>query len=122
MRLNLESGPDAAHQARDQIRDRFRGRVDEEGLLDLQLIVSELVTNSLRYGPGEEIEVDIAMADDGSIRGEVEDRGRGRVAVREIADGRGGFGLRIVDAVASSWGVYEGSTHVWFRIDPGDDG
>jgi two-component sensor histidine kinase len=119
MRLKLESGADAAHRARDEIRDRFGGRVGDGVLLDLQLIVSELVTNSLRYGPGGEIEVELALAEDGSIRGEVEDRGSGEVAVRRNTDGSGGFGLRIVDAVATSWGVYAGSTHVWFEVDPG---
>ena len=118
MKLKLESGPDAAHRARDEIRDGFRDRVGDGALLDLQLIVSELVTNSARYGPGEEIEVELALAEDGSIRGWVEDRGSGEVAIRRKADGSGGFGLRIIDAVASSWGVHEGSTHVWFEIDP----
>jgi two-component sensor histidine kinase len=121
-RLGLKSGRDTAIRARDEVRRLLRGRVDNELLLDLQLIVSELVANSLRYGPGGEIQVDLALAHDGSIRGEVADGGSGEVAIREDADHGGGFGLRIVDAVASCWGVYDGSTDVWFEIahrDPG---
>jgi len=116
IRLELEPGPKAGHQARNEIRGRLRDRVDDGLLIDLQLIVSELVTNSLRYGPGETIEVEIAVTEDGAITGEVEDHGRGEVAMREITDEGGGFGLRIVNALASRWGVCEGSTHVWFEL------
>ena len=116
IRLELEPGPEAGHQARDEVRDLLRDRVDDGLLIDLQLIVSELVTNSVRYGPGEIIEIEIAVAESGSITGEVEDHGRGELAMREITDEGGGFGLRIVDALASRWGVYEGSTRVWFEL------
>jgi two-component sensor histidine kinase len=116
IRLELEPGPEAGHQACDEVRDRLRDRVDDSLLGDLQLIVSELVTNSVRYGSGETLEVEIAVTEDGSITGGVEDHGRGEVAMREITDYGGGFGLRIVDALASRWGVCEGTTHVWFEL------
>jgi two-component sensor histidine kinase len=116
IRLELEPGPEAGHQARGEVGDLLRDRVDDGLLIDLQLIVSELVTNSVRYGPGEAIEVEIAVAESGSITCEVEDHGRGEVAMRETTDEGGGFGLRIVDALASSWGVREGSTRVWFEL------
>ena len=116
VKLELEPGPEAGRQARDEVRDRLRNRVDDGLLTDLQLVVSELVTNSVRYGPGETIEVEIAVSEDGSITGEVEDHGTGEVAMREITDEGGGFGLRIVDALASRWGVRDGSTHVWFEL------
>ncbi len=32
----------------------------------------------------------------------------------------GGWGLQIVDAEASRWGVQEGATHVWFELDAPD--
>ena len=116
IRLELEPGPEAGRQARDRVRYLLRDRVKDGLLADLQLIVSELVTNSLRYGPGETIEVEIAVTEDGSITGEVDDHGRGEVAMREITGEGGGFGLRIVDALASRWGVCDGSTHVWFEL------
>lgn len=116
IRLELEPRPEAGYQARDEVGDLLRDQVDDGVLIDLQLIVSELVTNSLRYGPGEIIEVEITVTEDGSVTGEVEDHGRGEVEMREIADEGGGFGLRIVDALASRWGVCEGSTHVWFEL------
>lgn len=114
--LELEPGPEAGHQARDELGYLLRDQVDDGLLTDLQLIVSELVTNSVRYGPGETIEVELAVAEGGSITGEVEDHGRGEVAMREITDEGGGFGLRIVDALASRWGVRKGSAQVWFEL------
>jgi serine/threonine-protein kinase RsbW len=116
IRLELEPGPEAGHQARDEVRYHLRDRVENGLLTDLQLIVSELVTNSVRYGPGKTIEVEIAVAETGSITGEVEDHGRGEVAMREITGEGGGFGLRIIDALASRWGVCEGRTRVWFEL------
>ena len=29
----------------------------------------------------------------------------------------GGWGLHLVQTLSDRWGVYEGSTHVWFEID-----
>jgi anti-sigma regulatory factor (Ser/Thr protein kinase) len=87
-------------------------------LLSVLLIASELVTNSVRHGPGEPIALAITVNDDGLVRGEVEDRGEGEVKIREpTRDGAGGgFGLRIVEALADRWGVYEDRTKVWFQM------
>jgi serine/threonine-protein kinase RsbW len=116
--LELESEPSAAERARDKLESRLGGQLPADFLLDLLLIVSELVTNSFRHGPGEPIQVRITVDEHGSVRGEIEDQGSGEVAIREMADGGGGFGLRIVDALADRWGVYEDSTHVWFELRP----
>jgi hypothetical protein len=40
-----------------------------------------------------------------------------RFRAREFAQ-VGGNGLRIVDAEATRWGVHEGTTHVWFELEP----
>jgi anti-sigma regulatory factor (Ser/Thr protein kinase) len=118
--LDLESGPRAARTAREGLRSRLRERLPAEYLLSLLLIVSELVTNSVRYGPGVPIKLRVTVKDDGSVRGEVEDRGDGEVAIRELAGTGpgGGYGLRIVDALADRWGVYEDTAHVWFELGP----
>jgi hypothetical protein len=29
----------------------------------------------------------------------------------------GGWGLHLVEALTQRWGVFDGSTHVWFEID-----
>lgn len=54
----------------------------------------------------------------GFLRIEVIDEGSGNApAVRhEGPDESGGWGLRIVDRLATQWGVFEGTTHVWADI------
>ena len=49
----------------------------------LLTIVSELVANSVKHGPGGPIHVNVNVSEDGAVLGRVEDGGRGRVAVRE---------------------------------------
>jgi len=84
---------------------------------DLRLIITELVTNSVRYGPGGTIRVEITVDDEKTVRGEVRDGGEdGTVEIREAAEDGGGLGLRILDSMSHRWGVYEGSTHVWFEL------
>jgi anti-sigma regulatory factor (Ser/Thr protein kinase) len=116
--LELEYAPVAAQRAREELRSRLRDELSADCLFDLSVIVSELVTNSFRYGPGEPIQLRIIVNDDGSVRGEIADQGSGEVAIREMGDGgaSGGFGLRIVDALADRWGVYEDTTNVWFEL------
>lgn len=83
---------------------------------DAQLLLSELVTNSVTHGGGDSV---IVLVDDdvpGKLRCEVIDDGRGFVPrARENRD-IGGWGLDLVEQIASSWGVREGSTHVWFEL------
>jgi len=90
-------------------------------LEDLQLVVSELVTNSVKFGPKRPITLALAIGGDGIVKGQVIDQGDGELAkvmmtVEPTVDG--GWGLHLVDQVAQSWGVEEGSTHVWFEIGP----
>ena len=74
----------------------------------LALVVSELVTNSVRHAglaAGDPIDLHM-ISDDGRMRISVRDGGPGfdpqTVAGRE---GAGGFGLTIIAAVARDWGV-----------------
>ena len=48
IRLELEPRPEAGYQARDEVGDLLRDQVDDGVLIDLQLIVSELVTSAFR--------------------------------------------------------------------------
>jgi two-component sensor histidine kinase len=116
--LELEPAPSAPQRARGWLRRELGGVMSDEVLLDLQVIVSELVTNAVRHGAGEPIEVRVAVDSNESIRGEVEDHGTGEVEIRDRADGDGGFGLRLVESLAGRWGVYQDSTHVWFELRP----
>jgi anti-sigma regulatory factor (Ser/Thr protein kinase) len=92
-----------------------------EVLEDLQLVVSELVTNSVRFGPKRSITLSLQIGPDGVVRGEVIDEGDGQRAKVEMTSEPsldGGWGLHLVDRVAMRWGVHEGSTHVWFEVGP----
>ena len=121
--LDLEPEPDASAKAREEIRAAFADRLPTPLLHDLTVVVTELVSNSVAHGPGEPIQVRLKLAADGTVRGEVEDQGSVRVAVREMADGLSeGLGLRIVDWLTDRWAVYEGSTHVWFELGASEPG
>lgn len=116
--LELSSRPDAARHLRRGLEKQLGPRLSPRGLRDLASVLSELVNNSVIHGPGTPIRVRLEARPDGGVRGEVEDDGNGKVAIREIVDGfgQGGLGLRIVDALVDRWGVYEGSTHIWFEM------
>lgn len=83
------------------------------------LLVSELVTNSVRHsGEGEQARIVLAarLTPD-FARIEVRDGGPGFDP--DVRHGANGFGLRMLDALASRWGVDrdESGTRVWFEVD-----
>ena len=95
-----------------------------EMLEDLQLVVSELVTNSVKFGPKRPITLALTVGTEGLVQGEVIDQGDGERAKIEMTAEptvAGGWGLHLVDQVATRWGVREGSTHVWFDLGPRQD-
>jgi len=85
---------------------------------DAKLLVSELVTNAVKYGPEDEIRLIIAHGE-GRTRFTVHDLGLGPLPEMRAEDdpAPGGHGLRLVDALADRWGVERGSTRVWFELD-----
>jgi anti-sigma regulatory factor (Ser/Thr protein kinase) len=87
---------------------------------DAELLTSELVSNAVRHAeldPSQEIIVRIVA--DGDVRVEVVDQGPPfEPDLRRPGSGASGWGLVLVDAVATSWGVErEGSGNkVWFEV------
>jgi anti-sigma regulatory factor (Ser/Thr protein kinase) len=117
--LTVACGLAAAAAARAAIRDGLTGRVDDGVLADAQLIVSELVTNSVRHAglaAGALLGVGARIAD-GTLRLEIRDAGTvGDVAPRPAGED-GGFGLQLVDALAAHWGVLRDErTCVWAEL------
>lgn len=113
----LVADEDSPGVAREHVRDALGERIDADRLGQVELVVSELVTNSVRYGPGEPITLRLAATSRGDVTGAVEDSGTGVVAIREPEpDDVGGVGLLLVDALTSDWGVHAGTTHVWFHF------
>jgi anti-sigma regulatory factor (Ser/Thr protein kinase) len=96
---------------------RLDGAVSVSSAQDLQLLVSELVTNSVLHGPDGDVSVTIT-ADDGVVRVEVADGGEGAMQVKlATADDEHGRGLMLVDALAERWGS-EATPHtlVWAEV------
>ena len=115
--LSLERTADAPREARDRVRDLHHLQPDRVD--DAVLLVSELVTNAVKYGPEDEAIRLIVETDDQVTRFTVHDHGLGPLPeMRAKADpAPGGHGLRLVDALADRWGVERGSTRVWFELD-----
>jgi anti-sigma regulatory factor (Ser/Thr protein kinase) len=117
LNLELTAALDAAWRARQAIASQVGESLPGPRLSQLLATVSELVTNSVKHGPGEPIHVSVRVSNDGTIFGRVEDGGRGRVAIREGVDPiEGGMGLKLVEAFTDRWGVEDGTTNVWFEI------
>jgi|SRR4051794_40593921 anti-sigma regulatory factor (Ser/Thr protein kinase) len=115
--VDLPRSPEAAFLARRAV-DQLDGRVDPSVLPDVRLLVSELVTNSVKYGGDGPVRLEIE-ADDDRIRAEIIDQGVGftPIARNDDLEKVGGWGLHLVERLTTEWGTHEGSTHVWFEID-----
>lgn len=80
------------------------------------LLTTELVNNAVLHGQGEEIRLDVRRTRD-RLRVEVTDDGDGfDPRRRTVRDDPGGWGLEMVAALATDWGMHQGSTHVWFEL------
>ena len=120
MEVVVAFGLDAPAAARAAVAAWLSPHVADQVLDDAQLLVSELVTNSVRHAqlPSDaRVRVSVEICD-GVMRLEVEDPGD--VALGAVAPDRehgGGFGLFLVDALARRWGSqHEGTTCVWAEL------
>ena len=118
--VRLEPGATAAGEARAALA-ALDGRIDGPVLDDVRLLVSELVTNSVRHsGTERDLVVLAVMAIGGTVRVEVSDTGNGFKPSARSDDLHepGGWGLHLVEELADRWGVETGRrTRVWFEID-----
>jgi anti-sigma regulatory factor (Ser/Thr protein kinase) len=99
--------------------EALSGRVSDDVLADARLLVSELITNSVKYGDKESVTLKIEVESEHKLRVEVIDEDSGFVPVarsRPITQA-GGWGLHLVQSLSSRWGVQDGLTHVWFEMD-----
>jgi anti-sigma regulatory factor (Ser/Thr protein kinase) len=114
--LTLSPVPSAGALARAALRERFAGGLRRSTFADLELVVSELVTNAVEHGNGT-VRVEVTQTDR-EVRGFVSDRGSGfDYELRAFGDTKAsGRGLAIVNALVTQWGIRRGSTQVWFAI------
>ena len=120
MEVEAAAGQHAPAVARAAVERWLAGRVSERLYDDVRLLVSELVTNSVRHAEltrDATIRVGVAMVD-GVVRIEVEDPGDGAiVAVPPDRVHGGGFGLYLVEILAERWGTtHDGKTCVWAEL------
>ena len=109
--------------ARHKLEGWLPATLTESSRSALRLLVSELVTNSVRHVSGSKQPVALRVEiGERSIRVEVHDGGAGFVPGRPEPRGAdGGFGLFLVERMASRWGVdVRDGTRVWFELDVTD--
>ena len=109
--------PDAVRAARHALRERgLNPDMDHT----VSLLTSELMGNAVRHAgplnPSERIVFHARLSDD-YVRVEVADHGPGFDP--DVRHETAGFGLRLVDKLATRWGVAReaGCTRVWFEVD-----
>lgn len=96
--------------------------LDEDRLQTLRLVITELITNSIRHSRIDAegvVGLDIRLGD-GVLRCTVSDPGPGfekPEVVKPHDDRPGGFGLVILDSVSDRWGLTRDELfRVWFEI------
>ena len=121
--MRLGSGPDAAAEARRAIAE-LRADLDPPLMETLRLLVTELVTNSVRHTECDSLTLRVAVGK-AAVLTEVADDGPNfdaEAAVEaEQPEGRKqdtGWGLFLVQRLARDWGVKEDkhSKRVWFEL------
>jgi len=104
-----DSAPRLSRVRLDEIADELGSR-----LIDVKLVVSELVSNSVRHADKpESVQVKVRVDSD-NIRVEVVDEGPGFTLDSKKDDG---LGLTIVQRLAQDWGVsVDGTCTVWVEM------
>src|SRR3954469_19166615 len=87
--------------------DDLDGSLDPAVMPDVRLLVSELVTNSVKYGGEGPVRLEVSREDD-RIRAEIIDQGAGFTPkVRDDdLDRVGGWGLHLVEHLTDRWGTH----------------
>ena len=125
--FGVPGGVHAPRQARSVMSGHLRD-IDSTVAADAELIISELVTNSVRHAGVESdqlVTVDLVLLKE-RLRITVTDPGcdlEPRLVTEDL-DGLGGHGLRLVEQLSVAWGVGRdavGATQVWcdLVLDPG---
>lgn len=123
LELRLHADPAAVAASRRSIEAVPEIAEDPQLRLNVQLVVSELVTNGVRHGGSVGPVWVLLLVSRDTVRLEVVDTGQGfdRGAVLKAPldpAAVSGRGLHLVDAVADRWGLlYDGRTKVWAEFE-----
>jgi anti-sigma regulatory factor (Ser/Thr protein kinase) len=113
----LRARPEAAGEARELIDEL---EVSTRQDTDAKLLLSEVVTNSVRHaGLSKDDSIEVVLEAGDVLRVEVRDRGAGFEHVAPAPDPArpSGWGLYLVEQLADRWGVETGPpTTVWFEL------
>jgi anti-sigma regulatory factor (Ser/Thr protein kinase) len=125
MSFELAGGPYAVTAARLALSE-LESQVESSIAFDVRLLVSELVTNSVKHAgvtEDDSILLDVNMNGE-VVRVEVRDSGPGfeRPVASPPDDADEGWGLFLVEQLADQWGVDSSRRAVWFEIDCGKRG
>jgi anti-sigma regulatory factor (Ser/Thr protein kinase) len=116
--IRLDRGPDAAARARRGL-SRLRVDLDPPLVETLRLLVTELVTNSVRHTGGDAVRLKVLVGNS-AVRTEVTDAGSGfdPATTGTPTKDHTGWGLFLVERLAERWGVSKdgNGTKVWFEL------
>jgi anti-sigma regulatory factor (Ser/Thr protein kinase) len=119
--IHLPCDVEISSRARTEVARRLNGSA-AQWTSDVELLVSELVTNGFEHGQPDEhgrIELRVDPAPE-RLRVEVIDCGAGFAfdVRRPEPDADASFGLFLVESMSDRWGVdvAEGRTRVWFEV------
>ncbi len=121
MSFELAGGPYAVTAARLALSD-LDSQLEASIAFDVRLLVSELVTNSVKHaGVSEDdsIMLEVDIREDSVVHVEVRDHGPGfeRPSASPPDDADEGWGLFLVEQLADKWDVEPDRRAVWFEID-----
>ncbi len=120
MSFELAGGPYAVTAARLALSD-LDSHLDASVAFDIRLLVSELVTNSVKHARVTEDDSILlgVKIQEKVVRIEVRDSGPGfePPASAPPDDADEGWGLFLVEQLADEWGVDRDRQAVWFQID-----
>jgi anti-sigma regulatory factor (Ser/Thr protein kinase) len=115
LRMRLGSGPDAAAEARRAIA-KLRLDLDPPLMETMRLLVTELVTNTVRHTDCDSLTLRVAVGKS-AVLTEVTDEGP-PFEPQPSASDDDGWGLFLVQRLANTWGVKTdgASKRVWFEL------
>ena len=117
---SLPASTKSAYDARHSVQEVLAGRIDPDVLDTVLLLATELVSNAVACA-GTPLDLRVVCSPDGVLRVEVADRSPSPARPVEgyHPESESGRGLRLVDALADSWGTAPDASDgkgVWFAL------